>query len=248
MRFWGEVTFSPVFRRLVERELQSGCKLVDSTLRGNKAHKEPTNGEIRGIRPLLGSLETGRREWIRCTGASSRSGRHADLFRQWAPAAMSQSVELIQGEFRRTLDERYRLSLPSEMAAALSGNGRECILAKERAGCLSLWNEPRWTARLDAGVQLVESKIRAGKLEGRVGELQRFGRLLSTRHRPVKLAGRGRLVVPEGFREFLEVEPGGELFVVGAAVCVELWNPQRWLAYLQRRMPRFERLFDRLSS
>ena len=32
--------------------------------------------------------------------------------------------------------------------------------------------------------------------------VQMLGRLLSTRHRNVRLAGRGRLVIPEGFRIF----------------------------------------------
>jgi MraZ protein len=54
--------------------------------------------------------------------------------------------------------------------------------------------------------------------------------------------------VPEGFREFLGVEPGGEVIVVGAAVCVELWQPARWLLYLEERMPEFRELFDRLSG
>ena len=42
-----------------------------------------------------------------------------------------------------------------------------------------------------------------------------LGRLLSTRHRTVQLAGRGRLLIPEGFREFLGVEPNGEALFWG---------------------------------
>ena len=89
--------------------------------------------------------------------------------------------------------------------------------------------------------------MRAGKLQERIGEVQLFGRLLSTRHRSVQLAGRGRLVIPEGFREFLGVEPTNVVQVIGAAVCVEIWQPAAWLNYLERRMPRFRRLFDQLS-
>ena len=75
-----------------------------------------------------------------------------------------------------------------------------------------------------------------------------LGRLLSTRHTPITLAGRGRLLLPEGFREFLRVEAGGDVLLVGAAVCLEIWNPVAWLEYLDERMPKFRRLFDRLSS
>jgi len=156
--------------------------------------------------------------------------------------------ELILGESPRTLDERYRLSLPTEMATLLVANSRECILAKERPGCLSLWSAAAWQPRFDAAILLVEGKIRAGKLEGRLEDVQLFGRLLSTRHRTVQLAGRGRLLVPEGFREFLGVEAGGELLVIGAAVCVEIWKPAAWLAHLEARIPDFQRLFDQLSS
>jgi MraZ protein len=157
-------------------------------------------------------------------------------------------VRLILGESTRTLDPRFRLSIPPELAETLAPEGGECILAKERPGCLSLWNLEVWKARLDAGVQLVESKIEAGRLEGRVEEVQRLGRLLSTRQRQVQLAGRGRLVLPEGFREFLGVEPGGETMVVGAAVCVEIWHPERWSSYVGEEMPAFRQLLDRLSG
>jgi MraZ protein len=95
---------------------------------------------------------------------------------------------------------------------------------------------------------LVKRKIQAGKLAGRVGQVQLFGRLLSTRHKRVQLAGRGRLVIPEGFREFLGVEPNGAVAVIGAAVCIELWNPAQFVQYVERRMPRFRRVFDQLSG
>ena len=62
---------------------------------------------------------------------------------------------------------------------------------------------------------------------------QRLGRLLSTRHRSVELGARGRLLIPEGFREFLGVEPGGEVLIVGAGVCIEIWNPAKWLGHLE---------------
>jgi MraZ protein len=155
---------------------------------------------------------------------------------------------LILGEFQRTLDERYRVSIPGELAEMLLGKSADCILAKERPGCLSLWSAELWQARLDEGVALVERKMQAGRLAGRMGQVQLLGRLLSTRHKAVQLAGRGRLLIPEGFREFLGVEPGGEVLVVGAAVCIEVWSPSAWLAYLQARMPKFGRLLDRLSQ
>ena len=161
---------------------------------------------------------------------------------------MPGSQQFILGEFRRTLDERWRLNIPSEMGDPLTAESTDCFLAKERPGCLSLWSSAGWQARLDEGVALVQQKMRAGKLEGRIAEVQRLGRLLSTRHAPVPLAGRGRLLIPEGFRQFLGVEPGGEVMIVGAAVCVEIWRPDAWVSYLERAVPKFRRLFDQLTQ
>ncbi len=161
---------------------------------------------------------------------------------------MARTPEFILGEFPRTLDERYRLSLPPEFAEILLKAGPECILAKERPGCLSLWSAATWRDNLDNGVELVKQKMRAGKLAGRLEEVQLFSRLLSTRHKAVQLAGRGRLSIPEGFREFLQVEAAGESIVVGAGVCVEIWNPRAWLTHLEERMPEFRQLFEKLSG
>jgi MraZ protein len=132
------------------------------------------------------------------------------------------------------------------LVAELTDGGGECILAKERIGCLSLWDASKWESKLADGIALVGDKIRAGRLEARLEEVQLLGRLLSTRHSRIKLAGRGRLVIPEGFREFLGVERGGSVIVIGAAVCIELWNPERWQQHIEQQMPEFRRLLDQL--
>ena len=161
---------------------------------------------------------------------------------------MSVRQEFILGEFPRTLDERHRLSIPPELLDPLMNGGVDGILAKEWPGCLSLWNATQWQTKLDDSVQLVKNKIQAGKLGGQLAEVQRLSRLLSTRHKAVQLAGRGRLSIPDGFREFLQVEQGGEVILVGAGVCVEIWNSRIWLAYLESSMPEFRQLFDKLSG
>ena len=162
---------------------------------------------------------------------------------------MAVAQKLILGEFRRKLDERHRLLIPKPLADPLLADSAECILAKERPGCLSLWPARNWLAKLDKGVAWIEEKLRHEKLEDEVGRVQLFGRLFSTRQTTVQLAGRGRLLIPEGFREFLGVEPGqNEVMIVGAAVCVEIWNPAEWLEHLKRQIPKFRRLFDHLTQ
>lgn len=160
---------------------------------------------------------------------------------------MAAAVDLLIGEFVRTLDERFRLAIPPELLEPLLAAGPKLVLAKERSGCLSLWSAALWKPRMDAAVDVVRSKLEAGLLAQRLGQVQELGRLLSTRQQTVSLAGRARLVLPEGFREFLGVEPGGSLMVVGAAVCVELWQPAAWNAYVSSEMPGFRQRIDDLT-
>lgn len=161
---------------------------------------------------------------------------------------MSAVPELLIGEFVRTLDERFRVGLPPELLDPLRAAGPRLVLAKERAGCLSLWPATLWKPRIDAAIDVVRSKLQAGLLTQRVGQVQDLGRLLSTRHKIVTVAERGRLVIPEGFRDFLAVEPGAELMVVGAAVCVELWQPAAWNTYVAGEMPAFRQRIDDLTA
>ena len=155
---------------------------------------------------------------------------------------------LITGEIKRTLDERHRLTLPTEMANAVTDENGQTVLVKERAGCLSLWRAADWQKRLDDGIAIIEQKMSAGRMEERWSEVQRLGRLLSTRSKDIQLAKRSRVLVPEGFREFLNVKPGGEVMIVGAAICIEIWNPSNWLELLQEEMPEFSPLFKDLSG
>jgi MraZ protein len=161
---------------------------------------------------------------------------------------MAAATELLLGEFVRAIDARFRLALPPEVIDPLLAAGPRLVIAKERAGCLSLWSAATWKPRMDAAVEVIRTKLQAGLLAQRVGQVQDLGRLLSTRQQTISLAGRGRLVVPEGFREFLGVEPGGDVMVVGAAVCVELWQPAAWTACVTAEMPGFRQRIDELIT
>lgn len=154
----------------------------------------------------------------------------------------------ITGEVRRIVDERFRLTLPADFVEGVADDEGTVIVAKEQTGCISLWRSDEWQMRLDSGVSLLRQKIDSGRMEGRWSDVQRLGRLLSTRHQQVTLAKRSRFLIPESFRQFLGVESGQEVVIVGAAVCVEIWHPERWLDVLKSEMPEFGDLFKTLTE
>jgi len=160
----------------------------------------------------------------------------------------TESETFITGEHRRNLDERFRLTLPEEFASAITDDDGQTIIAKERYGCLSLWKAADWRQRMDDGVSLIRNKIRTGRMEQRWNDVQRLGRLLSTRSLDINIASNSRLLIPEGFREFLDVDKKGTVMVVGAVICVEVWNPDAWIEQLRTDMPEFTDLFRDLTG
>ena len=159
---------------------------------------------------------------------------------------MTETKKLIAGEFSRTVDERYRLTLPDEFKDVFKPESGKCVIAKERPGCLSLWEETAWKQQHEARVELILQRFTLGDLGRNASDLQRFGRLLSTRDRQIQLA-KARFLLPEGFREFLAVEPKQEVMIIGAAVCIEIWHPQKWISYVEENMPQFATLMESLS-
>ena len=159
-----------------------------------------------------------------------------------------ETKKLIRGEFSRTVDDRYRLTLPDEFKDVFKPESGKCVIVKESPGCLSLWEENTWKQHHEARVELVLQRFNLGYLAGNMSELQRFGRLHSSHSQQIQLADRARFLLPEGFRGFLAVEPRKEVVIVGAAVCIEIWNPQKWMTYIEGDMPQFGNLLESLVN
>ncbi|MFO0944788.1 MAG: hypothetical protein U1D30_02395 [Planctomycetota bacterium] len=161
---------------------------------------------------------------------------------------MNPANQLITGEFRWVYDDRYRIALPPECVEPLVGDSADGVIAKEREGCLSLWNAELWKKKFEGGVELIRHKLQLDYLERDLMKVQRFSRLLSTRSRPVKLGQRGRLLVPRDFGSFWPSSPTAK-FSSGAGICSgDLESARVWNAYLREDIGEFHSLFKELAS
>ena len=161
---------------------------------------------------------------------------------------MTETKKFITGEFSRTVDDRYRLTLPDEFKEVFKPDSGKCVIVKEKPGHLSLWDENTWKQEHDRRIELITQRFELGYLAGKMSELQRLGRLLSTRSRQIQLADRARFLLPEGFREFLAVEPKQEVMIVGAWVCIEIWNPQKLISCIEEDIPQYGTLTENLCA
>ncbi|MFO0999016.1 MAG: MraZ N-terminal domain-containing protein [Planctomycetaceae bacterium] len=86
----------------------------------------------------------------------------------------------LTGEYKRTIDDRFRLMLPTELSASISDENGDVIIAKERAGCLSLWVACRMAETSRQWHRVAEAKIDSGRMEQRWSEVQ--GSVVYCRH------------------------------------------------------------------
>jgi MraZ protein len=123
---------------------------------------------------------------------------------------------LFQGSHAYHLDDKSRLKMPSEFAAAL---GATFTLTRGRTNCIWVWKDEDWRVWAE---QLQSLTL------GDPGQLamQRFfvGSAASA-----AVDGQGRLMIPPVLREFAGLEH--EAMVVGTGARVEIWSRERWDAY-----------------
>lgn len=80
----------------------------------------------------------------------------------------------------------------------------------------------------------VFEKMRAGSADpSNAGEsllrrrmLRRFGAFSED----AKISPQGRITVPPAFREHGNLNPGGEIYVIGVEIGIEIWSREAWIA------------------
>jgi MraZ protein len=123
------------------------------------------------------------------------------------------------GQYERSLDDKGRLAIPTELRAGL---GPRAVLTRSFDNCLSLYPADRW----DALAQSVEDlpQVRT--------EVRALARSLFGGAVPCELDRQGRVTVPAFLREYASLAT--DAIVVGVNSRVEIWAKEAWLEEEQR--------------
>ncbi|WP_166268513.1 division/cell wall cluster transcriptional repressor MraZ [Marinobacter caseinilyticus] len=130
------------------------------------------------------------------------------------------------GSHAINMDAKGRLAIPArvreELAQACSG--RIVLTANapdtEEERCLLIYPEPQWEALRPEIEALPNMNRRARRLQ----------RLMLGYATPLELDSVGRVLVPPTLRDYARFEK--KLMVIGQGKKLELWNEERWFAWL----------------
>lgn len=125
----------------------------------------------------------------------------------------------LSGEYRNTLDEKGRLSLPVRMRAALSASG--LVLTRGVDNCLWLFPAEAWNDF-------------SGKLLAATSPFQAKSRLVQRRilapATEVELDKLGRISIPQSLRESAFLSR--ECVILGLTKYIEIWSAEEYKNYL----------------
>lgn len=138
---------------------------------------------------------------------------------------------MLLGEYRLSLDDKGRLSIPAALRRALRAlddNDRQTlVVTKYFEHCLVVYPKTVW---LGIQEQLMALRNDASS--------RAFVRQLCASANVCPLDQQGRILIPSKLRRYADID--SEARVIGMMNKLEVWSPHRWEAYEAQESPRFE--------
>lgn len=128
-------------------------------------------------------------------------------------------MKMLLGEYRHSLVEGKRVSLPKKIRERISGDA--VILSKGFEAYVAGFDTEQWekTAEAPLNIPLYEAR-------GRVLRRQVFASAVSA-----EIDEQGRILIPENLLVAAGIK-GGEVVIVGVGDHFEIWNPALWQEHL----------------
>lgn len=141
-------------------------------------------------------------------------------------------MHLLTGNYRRTLDDKLRLSVPKQMRDILGENSLFIAPGTDRALLV-------FTADV---LQQIGDTL--SKLSPAAQEARSFSRLFYALSQPIEIDRQGRLRIPPELAKLSGLN--SEVVIVGVRDRIELWEAAAWDTFLQATQPSYDELAERV--
>jgi MraZ protein len=120
------------------------------------------------------------------------------------------------GEYKHTLDEKKRISIPSKFKAKL---GKKVVVTRGLDNCLFIYPVKEW-----AKIAEKLARLGMGKREQRG-----FNRFMLGGATEISIDGVGRILIPETLKNFAKIK--SKVVFAGVFNRIEVWNDKAWETY-----------------
>jgi len=140
---------------------------------------------------------------------------------------------MLIGEYRHTIDDKNRLSLPAKFRKEM---GKTVIVTPGLDSCLFVFTTKSWEKL--SGSLSESSMLSADK--------RSLNRYLLGGATEVPIDGGGRMLLSEHLREWGKLR--SKVVVIGVRDRVEIWNEELWQSYRANAAKNAEAVAEKLSS
>ncbi len=143
---------------------------------------------------------------------------------------------MFQGQFKHTIDNKGRLSIPSKFREILATNFDERLIITNFDGCLWAYPAAEW--------QKVKDKV--ASLPQMQDIVKAFQRVFISAAFEAPIDGSGRIQIPQTLREYAGISK--DVVLVGVTNRIEIWSRERWLPKFDESQKKLEMLGDKLAD
>ncbi len=142
---------------------------------------------------------------------------------------------MLIGEYRHTIDDKNRLSLPSKFRKEM---GKTVVVTPGLDSCLFIFTLAEWE-KVSGRLSVSESSMLQADSRG-------FNRYLLGRAVEVEVDSVGRMLLPEHLRQRAKLK--SKVAFIGVKDRVELWNEGAWDEYVREVELKADSLAEKLGK
>ncbi|OQX53883.1 MAG: cell division/cell wall cluster transcriptional repressor MraZ [Candidatus Omnitrophica bacterium 4484_213] len=144
---------------------------------------------------------------------------------------------MFYGEYKHSLDEKGRLTIPAEFRRLFKKNNiSKIFITKGLDKCLFLFIEKEWRRQ--------EEKFKA--LSFTKEEARKFNRIYFSGASELSWDNQGRVLIPLYLKDYAQIKK--EVVVIGVSNRIELWSKANWKKFYADSLPRFEEIAERINE
>ncbi len=137
------------------------------------------------------------------------------------------------GEYLHTLDQKSRVIIPARFREEL---GDTFMISRGLDRCIFVYHLNEWSK--------IEQKVKELPLTR--SDARAFTRYLFSGAAEVETDRQGRVLIPQGLREYARIEK--EVMIIGVSNRVEVWSAEAWKEYTSAENLDFEAAAEKLAD
>lgn len=144
---------------------------------------------------------------------------------------------MFYGEYRHTVDDKCRLSIPSRFRVILQGDGNDTFyLTRGLDKCILLCTRGKW--------QELEGKFAKLSLTNQAARF--FKRAFYSGANPSTFDKQGRITIPQNLMEYAGIKR--DVVIVGVSDAIEIWDGGLWDKSISNYLENYEKAARELEE